>query len=142
MHWTHDYVGLPFSDGREQTRAAGVHCWGLVRLVLAEQCGIAVPVYGEISARDMIAVARRMGSDAALDPWRAVTEPREFDVALMTPADGRNVPGHAGIVTGDGRLLHITAGTAALCLPLSHWAVKGRVLGYFRHRDLDQRQAA
>lgn len=143
MHWSDRYVGLPFSDGRAQTSEAGVHCWGLVRLVLAEQCGIDVPSYGEISARDMIAVARRMSVDSGNDPWRVVMprEVSEFDVVLMTPADGRNIIGHAGIVCGAGHLLHITEGTAAMRLPLSHWSIKGRVLGYRRHAAL-QRVAA
>lgn len=138
MAWEHRYVGLPFADGGEQNFASGVHCWGLVRLVLANECGIDVPVYGELSAKDMVKVARRIGAESNGDPWVAVLAHciREFDVAVMTPADGRNRPGHVGIVCGGDHLLHITEGTAAVKLPLSHWSVKGRVLGFRRHRLL------
>ena len=43
MHWSADYIGLPWQVGG-LTRD-GIACWGLARLVYAEQLGIAVPDY-------------------------------------------------------------------------------------------------
>lgn len=41
--WCADYIGVPFLErGRDR---AGCDCWGLVRLVLAERFGVAVPSY-------------------------------------------------------------------------------------------------
>jgi hypothetical protein len=39
--WAGEYVGIPFADpGRDR---GGCDCWGLVRLILAEQAGLALP---------------------------------------------------------------------------------------------------
>ena len=44
MIWANAYVGLPWADlGRDRT---GCDCWGLARLVYAEQLGIALPYGG------------------------------------------------------------------------------------------------
>ena len=51
--WAAGYVGLPFEEkGRCR---AGVDCWGLVRLVLAEQFALQVPSYADLyhSTSDM-----------------------------------------------------------------------------------------
>ena len=45
MIWANAYVGLPWADlGRDRT---GCDCWGLARLVYAEQLGIALPSYSD-----------------------------------------------------------------------------------------------
>src|SRR5262245_60853565 len=83
VNWQQKYVGLPFKDfGRD---FGGVDCWGLVRLVLARECGVAVPTYGEISARDLIRVTSTIAHDADADPWLPVArqDVRPFDVVLM-----------------------------------------------------------
>ncbi len=41
--WAAGYIGIPFRErGRDR---AGCDCWGLVRLVLGERFGVAVPSY-------------------------------------------------------------------------------------------------
>ncbi|NMW23861.1 C40 family peptidase, partial [Rhodanobacter denitrificans] len=43
--WAGPYVGIPYrTHGRDR---AGVDCWGLVRLVMAEVFGAELPDYGD-----------------------------------------------------------------------------------------------
>src|SRR5262245_29956264 len=131
MKWAEKYVGLPFKDfGRD---FGGVDCWGLVRLVLARECRIDVPSYGEISASDLIKVTSTIRADANSEPWRAVErdELQAFDVALM-----RGRPMHVGIMASPDRVLHVEERTAAVLLPVKHPSIATRIVGFRRHRNL------
>lgn len=126
MHWSSGYVGMPFGEG-----AGEVTCWSLVRRVYADQRGIDLPAYGEISARDLVRIARAMeaGKD---DGWRMVGVPRELDVVLMRSGRGGSVVVHVGVMVDGQRLLHVEAATAAVIVPVQHMSVAGRILGYRR----------
>lgn len=131
MNWQEKYVGLPFKDfGRD---FGGVDCWGLVRLVLARECGIDVPTYGEISARDLIRVTSTIAHDSDADPWLPVERHavKPFDVVLM-----RGRPMHVGIMTARDRVLHVEERTSAVLLPLKHPSIATRIISFRRHRDL------
>ena len=58
MDWWARYIGLPFQDGGRGPHA--FDCWGLVRDVYARELAVALPSYGEISARDLVRVAHAM----------------------------------------------------------------------------------
>lgn len=138
--WVNDYIGIPYVDGGRDRD--GVDCYGLVRLVLAERRGILLPDYSEIAADDLARVARAFRAGLKLDIWRPVTEPREFDGVLMVHwgKDGRTFRrrrDHCGIVTTAGNVLHVEETTQAVSVPLDHYSVKGRIVGFVRHRDLD-----
>lgn len=139
VRWPDAYVGLRFRDGGRARPA--VDCWGLVRLVLMECCGIEVPGYGDVAAADLMAVALRISAQSAVDPWTPVTAPRAFDVATMTgrhrSAGGSHlVVAHVGVVVDAGRLLHIEAASGAVVVPLDHPTIRPRLRGFFRHRVL------
>lgn len=72
--WAGPYVGLPYADkGRDR---AGVDCWGLVRLILAEVAGQRLPDYSEAYTRpgDHASVADAV--DAGLrEGWTRVERP-------------------------------------------------------------------
>jgi cell wall-associated NlpC family hydrolase len=131
MRWMEKYVGLPFKDFGRDFR--GVDCWGLVRLVLARECGIIVPSYGEISATDLIRVTSTIKTNANIEPWREVkrNELQAYDVALM-----RGRPMHVGIMTTAKLMLHVEKMTATVLLPLTHPSIAGRLLGFRRHCQL------
>jgi hypothetical protein len=90
-----------------------------------------LPAYGEISARDLMRVARAM--DAAKDDgWAVPADRRALDVCLMrAPTGGRRVV-HVGVLVDAARLLHVEAASAAVIVPLTHFSVAGRILGYRR----------
>ncbi|WP_164681912.1 C40 family peptidase [Fuscovulum blasticum] len=127
--WWEAYVGLPFVDGGRGPDA--YDCWGLVRQVYADLLGIDLPSYGEISAMDLIRIARTMRAGAD-DGWRVPAIPDELDVVLMRGTGGRSSVVHVGVMVSQTRLLHIEAGSGAVVVPVSHWSVAGRIIGWRR----------
>lgn len=124
------YVGLSFGEG-----PGAVTCWGLVRRVYADCLGVELPSYGEISARDLIQVARAFAAGQAAEPWRAVCgAPRVLDVVLMRGPRGGHHVVHVGVMVDQARLLHAEAATGAVVVPTRHISVAGRITGYRRWR--------
>lgn len=124
--WWTPYIGLPFGEGPGE-----VTCWALVRRIYARHLGLDLPAYGEIRARDLARIAREMerGKD---DGWYAPAAPDAFDVVLMrSPRGGRAVV-HVGVLTDQGHVLHVEAATSAVRVPVGHFSVAGRILGYRR----------
>lgn len=101
------YVGIHWQPlGRTR---AGCDCWGLVRLVLAEQLGVALPScdgYDHADRYTMVAAAQA----GATTYGRLVTSrpPRAGDVWMCRMPDGTP---HAGVVVDGGAtpsVLHST----------------------------------
>jgi len=138
--WAVRYVGLPWElAGRDRK---GIDCWGLHRLIYAEQLGVDLPSHGDMETEDLIAVAKRIDEVKAQGDWiRVQGEPREFDAVMMS---GRRLLGqprtrtdiHVGTHAGRGRLIHVERLTDSVCIPLSHPSVRFRILGFLRHRTL------
>ena len=126
MDWFAPYVGLPFGDGPGQ-----LTCWGLVRRVYADRAGVDLPAYGEISAKDLIRVARAMAA-AKDDGWLAVSVPQALDVALMRSGRGGAAVVHVGVMVDNARVLHVEAASAAVVVPIRHHSIAGRIVGYRR----------
>lgn len=135
MNWAAKYIGIPYVDGAASV--AGCSCWGLVCLVLATERGIALPTYGEISARDLMAAARRVHRDAASEMWAKIDSPRPFDVATMYASDGKvKVVSHVGVMSSHTDLLHVWKATHAVNMPITDPRVRFRIAGFYRHREL------
>lgn len=128
MNWS-EYVGIPFVDGGRD--ASGLDCWGLVRLIYAQEVGAILPSYGEISAANLTAVARQITGGADTDEWFEPDVPEPLDVAVMR-LNGSRWAGHVGIVTAPGRIIHIERATHSVIVPTSHWTVRERIVGYRR----------
>ena len=133
MRWAERYIGLPFIDhGRNFT---GVDCWGLVRLIMQEECHIDIPSYGETSALDLQAVAGLVAKEKEIEPWIYVhpTAVKPFDVVVM---HRRREPIHIGIMATQKEIIHIEAKTDSVMVPLSHATIKFRRPTFYRHRQL------
>ncbi|MCV2870629.1 C40 family peptidase [Defluviimonas sp. WL0002] len=129
MNWWDAYVGLPFGEGRGE-----VTCWSLVVRVFAERRGIALPTYGEISARDLARIARTMGRAQLGETWAAVSAPAQFDVAIMRSGSGRAAIVHVGVMIDATRMLHVEAASHAVVVPITHHSVRGRIAGFRRYQ--------
>lgn len=139
--WASKYIGLPFVDGGRT--ASGCDCWGLVRLVLAEQAGITLPGHGDIAARDSRAIRDRVAADAASGDWVEVARDQvaRLDVVTMLGRihNGASVVAgetHVGIALDARCLLHVEHGTDTVIVPLAGPLVRDRIRRIFRHRSL------
>ena len=129
MEWFSRYIGLPFDDGGRGPH--GYDCWGLVRAVYADRLGVDLPSYGEISARDLARIARQMET-AKDDGWRQIGTPRALDVVLMRSGRGGARVVHVGVMVDANRLLHVEEAAATAVVPVTHFSVAGRIVGYRR----------
>ncbi len=130
MTWWGRYVGVPYGgEEGEET------CWTLVRRVLFEQRGVSLPDYGEIRADDLAAVARGLRDGAEADQWRAVDVPCAFDVVLMRHPQHARV-GHVGVMVSGYAVLHVERASASAVVPIDHFAISSRILGFRRHEAL------
>ncbi|MFH1158913.1 MAG: NlpC/P60 family protein [Pseudomonadota bacterium] len=128
--WVGHYIGLPFKEhGRDRE---GVDCWGLVRLVMAEQFGIALPSYAteydSTEKPDQLAHV----VDKEKKRWTEIAPGQEIsgDVVVMRML---GQPIHVGMVIGDGRMLHILKGIDATHESYMSSVWKDRVTGFFRY---------
>ena len=144
--WVSGYIGVPFAEhGRTHD---GADCWGLYRLVMAEQFGDDLPSFATTydaanDGPDVAAAIRENGTET--DTWRPVTpgDERAGDAVHMVgyrPEGGRlrRNAMHVGLVVARGWLLHVEAGIDATVTNYRRdRLVSRRVLGFYRHRDLD-----
>lgn len=132
-------VGVPFVDhGRDET---GCDCYGLVRLVYA-RAGVELPEHSEISAHQLIAVAKRFESARLAPPWRLLETAaplQPMDVAVMRSFNrpGSQVAAHVGVLVRPGVLLHSEEGAGAHLADPADRLVAPRILGWSRHKAFD-----
>lgn len=133
--WAADYLRIPFRD-KGRTRA-GCDCWGLVRLVYAEQLGRDLPEFEGVLPDDADAVPAAIASQKSI--WHEVSfdERREFDVVVMKArlvVDGKALSPemHVGVVTPDLKILHTQLPFGVACVPADHPTVVNRIAGVWR----------
>lgn len=129
--WHHRFVGIPFADrGRD---FSGCDCWGLVYLAYRQLLGIELPTYGEISAKDLLRVARNIGTQYKCEPWVEPRAPRPLDVAVMH-FHGSKLVGHVGLLVEGAQVLHTERSHDSALVPLSHMTVRHRIVAFRRYR--------
>lgn len=133
MKWFDKYVGAPFLDGGRSID--GVDCWGLVRLIYERELQIDLPSYADVSARNLIEVARNIARGKDGEEWIDVipSAVAEFDVCVLKHY-GKNRVGHVGVMLNSKTLLHIEESCNAVAVPISHYTIKERVACYRRHK--------
>lgn len=120
------YVGIPFSR---------LHCWGLVALVYADH-GVELPSYGEIGAKELLAIAHTVSRESAGEPWQPATEPyRKLDVVVMKRlSETGKAPVHVGVMLDARRMLHVTEAAASHIIRLGNPRLPFKVLSVHRHK--------
>jgi len=131
--WAGHYIGLPFREhGRDRS---GLDCWGLVRLVLAEQFNIALPSYAEEYSRTTEAAKIGALITRETQNWKIVPAGQEAcGDAIVLRVRGR--PMHVGLVLGDRLMLHVEKGVDSVIERYAgpQWA--DRVAGFYRYKGL------
>lgn len=129
MRWIEGYLTIPYAlHGRDRK---GCDCWGLTRLVLAEQAGLVLPLHDTIAAAQFDA---KIAEEA--EQWLPVSREaaRAFDVAVMS--DGRGAEIHIGLVTAPGFILHTEEARGPMHQAMTHIHIRSRIRGLYRHREL------
>ena len=135
MSWWSPLVGCPYENGARGP--AAFDCWGLVHFAYRQNLGLALCEYSDVSAHDVMAVARRMERPGCEGPWRPVqSDVAPFDVMVATARPGARRAGHVGLMLDARRVLHVWEATNVCVMPIDHAFLAGRVLGIWRHRDL------
>jgi len=127
--WVKKYIGIPFvSNGRGMK---GCDCYGLVRLVLHNEYGIALPELSDNynDALNVKETARLFADNVPVLAAEKINKPEEKAVVIITE---HGVPAHVGIAAGSGYILHTSLKTGCVCQRESHPGIRGRIQGYYR----------
>ena len=141
--WACQYIGIPFVEhGRDHE---GCDCWGLYRLIMAEQYGLDLPSLGETYDKSNRAEAAHSirNNGTSTDNWLELPQGAEklSDLLLMTGmyhADGRwhKAEMHVGFVITPGVILHIEQGKdSVLGEYRSDRRLINRVRGVYRNAE-------
>lgn len=130
--WILNYFGLPFKTlGRDRS---GIDCWGLVKLILSEQCGVEVSDYTDYeSEADKVNISKGLNEARFGDRWVRQEVPKEFDVVLFNIYGW---PVHIGICIDSEHFIHAAEGDSARIERLSSPIWTKRIEGFYRHVDL------
>lgn len=131
--WAGHYIGLPFSDhGRDRS---GLDCWGLVRLVMVEQFGRALPSYMHEYERST--QTDKIGALICreIPKWKEVQigQEEKGDVIVLRV---RGAPMHVGIVLGDAMMLHIERGINSVIEKYHSPRWADRIHGFYRFKSI------
>lgn len=148
--WADGYVGLPWENGgRART---GLDCWGLHRLIKAEQFGQTLPEYKDVvwtpCARSADQAESNRDLEAFMEGERLKGWSTVWEVAGSSPDEalggGRIAPGdliwirnigarmHIGTVVAPGWMLHVEEGIDSVCVPYDRSDFERRVMGFYR----------
>ena len=132
--WAARYIGLPWALGGRDDR--GLDCWGLVRLVLEREFGVALDSYDGLDWRktDHSATVATLTA-AELDNWIALEAGWERPADVIMLRIGGH-PLHVAVVAGGGYMLHIERGIETCLERYGGIAWRDRVCGCYRHRAL------
>jgi cell wall-associated NlpC family hydrolase len=131
-HWSARYIGLPWRDhGRGWD---GIDCYGLCKLVLQGEWGIALPSYTEAysSAHEIREVAEAIKMLDAR-PWAPVGVPEPFDVLVFRRGAWAT---HVGIAVDGQRMLHVEKATSSCIVPFTDGRWLHKRVACYRHAGL------
>lgn len=122
------YIGIPFKVGGRDRE--GCDCWGLVRLVLKEQCGISVPSLSSDYAtlKDGGKIAALVEDTKPLVAARQLPGPVSGAVVVIK---ARGLPMHVGLMIDERHVLHVGKGYNAIVEKVDGPRLKGKIEGYY-----------
>ena len=132
--WAGKYVGIPFRDDGKDLNI-GLNCYALLRAVFEREAGISLPDFDDISAKDIDRADIQFEFEMSVGPWRQISGPpmNVFDAMVM-----RGKPMHVGVAVSPNKILHVWRATHSVVMPIDHPRIRHRIVGIFRHRELDK----
>lgn len=131
------YIGIPYVD--QGRTIHGADCWGII-LIVHGDAGIELPSYGEISATQLLRIAREIKHAITKDEnWIDVGDQprRAMDVVVMHKLDRVDkFPYHVGIMMSPTRMLHTVYSANSHMVRLTDPSVSTSIIGFRRHKDL------
>lgn len=122
------YIGIPYAvKGRTEK---GVDCWGLVRLVYANEFGIDLPSLAEDYNDDDVVKAELIALHK--EGWERVEEPSDGDVILFKML---GYEAHVGVYVGDNTFLHCRENQDTVRESINNPIWKRRIVGAFRYKE-------
>lgn len=128
--WVAQYVGLPYLPGGRDR--AGIDCWGLYSLVMAEQWGMRLPPYegptwgSGAGGRGIAKAAQEYASQFTAIPE---AEARVGDAILLRTF---GMPIHLGMVVGRGLMLHAEEYQNSVIARYNSPQWASRIVSFFR----------
>lgn len=127
--WWEEYLDIPFAEGG-RTRA-GCDCWGLARLVWAEQRGVLLPAWDAYAdLKDRTAIRGLL--DDALGSFRQIDAPAPPALALALFRSAVSVF-HVGVMIDPVRMLHIETAAGVWVQPATVY--RERFMGFYLPDD-------
>lgn len=127
--WVQDYIGIPFvSGGRDRT---GLDCYGLVRLILAEQYGYQLPILSGLytNALSLAETCTLFQNQVPILTAEKLKEPETAAVALIQM---RQLPCHLGLYCGDNSIIHSKYSLGAVIERVDSRVFPGKIMGWYR----------
>ncbi|MCA0963275.1 C40 family peptidase [Salipiger bermudensis] len=132
MSWS-DFVGLPHADlGRDR---AGVDCYGLLRLVYAEDLGIDLPSFteGYATCAEHARLAAMVAGESMAGPWAPVDQIQPYDALVFRV--GRH-DCHVAVAVDRTRMLHVHARSSAVIVSRKDPMWRDRFVRAHRHEAM------
>ena len=127
--WAGRYVGIPFvSGGRDRF---GCDCYGLVRLVLAEQFGYDLPLLS-LDYRNAAVVAETAPVLRARLPLLAGEQLGSAEPGAVAVMRFRGMPSHVGVFVDDAHILHTLEKIGAHIARAESGMLRGGIEGIYR----------
>ena len=128
--WSNKYIRIPFLDrGRSKN---GADCWGLVRIIFADERGIDLPVLdGYCDTKDAATIKDIIGDECAR--WSRVDPGQEmpFDVVVFKML---GLSMHIGLIVEPGLMIHCQKkSNTTHCRYLNESEWKCRIEGFYRY---------
>lgn len=126
--WYNKYIDIPYLDGGRDTY--GLDCWGLVRLVYADQFDIELPSFtAEYStAKDHERLSEIFAREK--EHWQTQATPEMGNVVLFRMLGTET---HVGVYIGDNKFLHIREGVNSVVESVESRLWKHRLVGYYKY---------
>lgn len=125
------YLDLEFKEkGRGND---GVDCYGLFRMIYANELGISLPSFTEYeNTKDYHAIKSLIQNNSEKE-WYEVETPQKFDGVLFRIFGH---PVHMGLMIDENRFIHIEHGFNS-CVEWYNGSMwKNRLIGFYRHREM------